>query len=87
MFYVYALLSKKFDRIYIGLTQDVRERIKEHNSSRVKSTKQYVPWELFHYEKFDTRLKARNREKRLKTSSGRKLLKGILSNSTAKTSL
>ncbi|MBU0881784.1 MAG: GIY-YIG nuclease family protein [Candidatus Omnitrophica bacterium] len=78
MYYIYAIFSETHNRIYIGLASDVNVRIEEHNSGRVKSTKHYMPWALFHMEEYPTRLKARNREKRLKTSFGRKYLKEIL---------
>jgi putative endonuclease len=78
MYYVYALYSKVCDRIYIGFTLDINRRINEHNSGKVKSTKHYLPWALFHKEEYLTRFGARSREKRLKTSFGRKYLRDIL---------
>ena len=78
IYYVYAIFSGLHDRIYVGLTSDLKSRVKEHNSGRVKSTKHYVPWKLIHSEEYSTRVKARNREKRLKTSFGKKYLREVL---------
>jgi len=78
MYYVYALFSEDHDRIYIGFTAKVGRRVGEHNSGEVKSTKHYLPWILFYVEEFPTRFLARSREKRLKTSFGRKYLREIL---------
>ncbi len=46
MFYVYVLLSEKFNRTYTGMTKDVEKRLRQHNSKYTKSTKPYVPWVL-----------------------------------------
>jgi putative endonuclease len=75
MFYTYALISNNHDRIYIGLTRNLESRIREHNAGKTKSTKYYIPWSLFYSEEFDTRLKARLREKKLKSGVGREFLK------------
>ena len=46
MFYIYILYSDKFDRYYIGQTQDVNARLARHNAGREKVTRPYVPWKL-----------------------------------------
>jgi len=41
---VYVLISKKFpDRCYIGLTNDLERRIKEHNNGDSVYSKRYMP--------------------------------------------
>jgi putative endonuclease len=80
MYFVYALFSEKHDRLYIGMTSDIKHRVAEHNSGKEKSTKHYAPWVLFHSEEYSSRSEARGREKRLKTSFGRNYLREILSN-------
>lgn len=66
MFYVYLLVSVEYDEIYIGSTNDLRRRFKEHNDGREISTKRYMPWELYYYEAYKDEKSARLREKRLK---------------------
>ena len=80
MYYVYVLYSFRFDRIYIGHTNNLRLRLERHNSGKVKSTKAYIPWELVHYEKFATRLEAMKREKELKSHKGRDYIRKNLLN-------
>lgn len=75
MYYVYVLKSLSFDRIYIGLTDNVEKRLEEHNSGKTKSTKGYKPYELAFVEQFKTRIEAREREKFLKSGSARKRIK------------
>jgi len=57
------------------MTEDIIKRLKEHNSGRTTSTKGYMPWELFFYEEYSTRLEARAREKYLKGGSGKEYIK------------
>ena len=72
MYFVYILYSKKFERNYVGLTSDLEQRLKSHNSVKVKSTKSYRPWEIVYSESYETIIEARKREKYLKTAAGRK---------------
>ena len=76
-FFVYALKSLKDGRIYVGFTEDLKRRIKEHNSGKTSSTKAWVPWELWYSEKVSTRIEARNREKYLKSGIGKEYLKSL----------
>lgn len=69
MFYAYLLKSKKDGQCYIGSTNDLRNRFKEHNNGRVSSTKARRPFELIYYEAYKAEHDARNREKSLKLRS------------------
>lgn len=80
MYYVYAISSDSRNYIYVGLTDNVERRVNEHNSGKNKTTKPYRPFKLFHQEQFETRAEARNREKYLKSGTGKEYLKMILSN-------
>ena len=74
-YYVYALNSEKDNRIYVGLTENVERRLKEHNSGKSLSTKGYRPWKLFYVEEADSLPEARLKEKKLKSGSGKEFLK------------
>ncbi len=63
------------DRIYVGLTKDLDTRLSEHNAGKTKSTKFYRPWTLFYSETLSSRVLARQREKQLKTGSGKEFLR------------
>ena len=78
MYNVYVLRSLKTDRRYVGLTNDLERRIKEHNNGKGKSTKGFLPWKLVYSEKFENRIEARKREKYLKSGIGRAYLDKIL---------
>jgi putative endonuclease len=78
IYYVYILKSLIFDKTYIGFTDNISRRIKEHNSGKSRYTNIYKPWRIVYTEKYETRIEARKREKYLKSAAGRKLLKEIL---------
>jgi len=75
MFYVYALFSEKFDRLYIGQTRYIGYRLMSHNSGLVRSTKAYIPWRLVYVEMHPTRGDAMKREKELKSFRGREYIR------------
>ena len=66
MYYVYLIQGVKKDFLYIGCTNDLRRRFKEHNQKEEKSTKSYVPFRLIYYEAYRDERDAKNREKKLK---------------------
>ncbi len=72
MFTVYVLYSKKYNKIYIGYTSDINNRMLSHNSLATKGyTIKYRPWEIIHTEVFDSKAEALKREKQLKSAKGR----------------
>jgi len=66
MFYVYVLKSKRDENLYIGYTNNLRQRVSEHNKGLVVSTRSRTPFELRYYEAFYLEADARNREWSLK---------------------
>ena len=76
-YFVYALKSQKYNRIYVGISKDPERRLKEHNKSDTKSTKYYKPWILIYKKSIGSRIEARKEEKRLKSGSGREFLKSL----------
>ena len=87
MYYVYFILSLKNDDLYIGYTEDPRERFKQHNDGKVKSTKSLRPWVLVGYEAYRDKEDATKREYFLKTGQQREMLKIRLKNSLGKIKL
>ena len=69
MFYTYVLKSKKDQQLYVGSTNDLKKRFKEHNDGKVFSTKPRRPFELVYYEAYKAESDARDREKNLKLRS------------------
>ncbi|TKS56921.1 GIY-YIG nuclease family protein [Mesohalobacter halotolerans] len=47
MFYVYILFSEKFDKYYVGSSQNPWKRLQIHNTSTFNTfTSKYRPWVL-----------------------------------------
>lgn len=78
MNYVYILHSKVDNNLYVGCTNDLKKRLKEHNSKRVLATKNRAPLELVFYESFINKSDAFAREQWLKTGFGRSHMKKML---------
>jgi len=72
MFTVYVLYSNEYDKIYIGFTSNIEQRILSHNKLGKKGwTIKFRPWALIHTEEFEDKKDAMQREKQLKSSRGR----------------
>ena len=72
MYIVYILHSAKYNKIYIGYTSNLKERLLSHNELGKKGwTIKYRPWLLVHTESFETKQQALLREKELKSGKGR----------------
>jgi putative endonuclease len=70
MQYVYILRSSKDESLYIGTTNDIRERLKEHNNGESIYSKPKLPYKLIWFCTFPTKTKALLFEKYLKHGSG-----------------
>ena len=70
MYYLYVLQSQNFNKFYIGVTQDIQNRLKRHNKGSTKSTKPYRPWKMIYFEKYLNKKLACKREFYLKHPKG-----------------
>ncbi len=68
MYYVYILQSLKDKTFYIGYSNSIERRIKEHNRGKGRFTGKHMPWEILYYEAFQNEFLAKHREKMLKES-------------------
>lgn len=76
MHYVYLIQSIKFpNEHYVGYSEDLQTRIKDHNSGKSTHTNKFKPWKLIAYFAFDDIQTAKDFESYLKTGSGRAFLK------------
>jgi predicted GIY-YIG superfamily endonuclease len=72
MKYVYFLESlAEAGETYIGLTDDLKSRIKAHKAGKSRHTSKYTPWRLVTYLAFSSDEKAIAFERYPKTASGR----------------
>ena len=66
MFSTYILFSIKLKKYYVGQTEDLIQRMIDHNAGRSKFTKSGRPWELVYHVEFQTRSEAILLETRIK---------------------
>ena len=50
MYYVYLLFSKQYNKTYIGITNNLDRRLKQHNNGYHAYTKRYIPWFILYEE-------------------------------------
>ncbi|MCF8230236.1 MAG: GIY-YIG nuclease family protein [Bacteroidales bacterium] len=72
--YVY-LLQCRDQKIYVGCTGDLKQRMEAHRKGIVHFTKTRLPITLVSYTFFDDKYKAFNYERYLKSGSGRAFMK------------
>ena len=80
MYHLYILQSLKDNNFYTGTTTDIERRLKEHNSGKNFSTAPRCPFKLIYYEAYLLKTDADDREKYLKTSMGRRVIRKQLKN-------
>jgi len=69
--YVYLLESlADRDRRYVGVTTDLKQRIRDHNAGKSTHTAKYKPWRLVAYVAFSDKSKAVAFERYIKSGSG-----------------
>jgi len=78
MWYVYVLKSIKDNKWYTGMTNDLRKRLKEHNSGKSSYTKDRGPYKLIYYEASYNQADTRSRELYLKSGMGKRYIKNRL---------
>jgi predicted GIY-YIG superfamily endonuclease len=71
MYYTYILLSSKSHIFYIGSTRNLTERVRQHNTGLVTSTKPHIPWSPVWYCACTTKKEAEDFEIYLKSGSGK----------------
>lgn len=78
MYYTYAIRSEIRNYIYVGLTNNLKRRFRQHNDKKEKTTRAYAPFKILFTEEFMTRMEAREKEKYLKSGSGKEYLKTLI---------
>lgn len=74
-YWVYILKSRKDGSLYIGKTNDIQRRLKEHNSGHTPSTRNKVPFSILETHSCKNEEEARALEKEFKKGFRREELK------------
>ena len=78
MCHTYILYSATRDRYYIGSTNNLDRRLREHNSGHTKSTRSGKPWDLVFSKKFDSPVEAHRFEFSIKRQKSRRYIQSLI---------
>jgi len=81
MYYVYAIYNREQDRIYVGQTSNLDQRLRLHNNQSFSGS--YTAdlggeWRLIYKEAAPDRSLALGREKQLKSYRGRQFIRSLI---------
>ncbi len=76
--YKVYILKSKSKRRYIGLGENIKNRLIQHNAGLSKWTSRYKEWKIIYEKKFDNLSSARKWENYLKRQKGGNGLKKII---------
>jgi len=85
MWYTYIIQSKKDQKLYTGMSNDLRKRLLQHNDGKSTYTKGRGPFTLVYYEACLNQDDARSRELYLKSGMGKRYIKNRLKRSLSLT--
>jgi len=74
MHYVYILFCSD-QKLYIGYSENLKNRITTHQSGRARATKHRLPVKLIYYESYANKEDAKAREVYLKSGAGHAQMK------------
>ena len=73
-FYVYILQSVVLLTFYVGQTQNVEKRLREHNSEKARYTKAGQPWNVVWTQEVSSRGEAMELERKVKKRGAKRFL-------------
>ena len=71
----YVLYSSKHDRYYIGQTNNLKLRLKQHSDGRNSWANRYKPWSVIYQNKHSARAEAMKEEKYFKSLKNKERIK------------
>jgi putative endonuclease len=71
---VYVLFSERTQRYYTGQSQDLQNRLSEHNAGETPSIKKGIPWKLVWNKECESRSEALKLENKIKKRGAKRFL-------------
>ena len=75
VFYTYILFSKTKNKFYIGHTEELENRVHQHNTRNNLGSND---WTVIYTETFENRAEAMKREKEIKNKKSRKYIEWLI---------
>ncbi|MEP7108647.1 MAG: GIY-YIG nuclease family protein [Ferruginibacter sp.] len=60
---IYVIQSINTNKLYVGMTEDLQNRLREHNAGKSKYTATFKPWKVIYSETAENFETARKEEK------------------------
>ncbi|MBI2100624.1 MAG: GIY-YIG nuclease family protein [Candidatus Vogelbacteria bacterium] len=79
MILVYAICDRPSKEIYVGLTNNLERRIREHRRGQSFYTRRFRDFVVLYQEEYPDYRSARKREKYLKSGIGKEFLRSLIS--------
>ena len=76
-FVVYILFSESTNKFYTGHTQNLENRLIEHNQGETSSIKSGIPWKLVWNQSCPSRSEAMKLENRIKKRGAKRFLEDV----------
>ena len=73
--YVYTLIDQSAEHRYVGVTDDLTDRLSRHNRGEMRHTAKHRPWRIESAIAFESRVNATRMETYLKSHAGREWAK------------
>ena len=80
MSWLYILKNATTGRFYIGSTNNLSRRLRQHKSGLTRTTRVLKTDKLVYVEQFNSIIEARIREKKLKSYKSRRYIEWLISN-------
>ncbi len=77
-YYIYILYSENLDKFYIGSTENIPTRMKEHLWKHKGFTSKAKDWELKYSESLTSKTEATMRERQIKKWKSRKMIEKLI---------
>ncbi|MBL0147140.1 MAG: GIY-YIG nuclease family protein [Chitinophagaceae bacterium] len=81
-FFTYIIYSKDLNKYYVGYTENIEVRMKQHNTGISTFTAKATDWTLMFQEAFLTRQEAQHRESEIKKKKSRKYIEWLINRSS-----
>ena len=78
MYFVYIIQSDLDQSYYIGFSENIENRLKEHNLGSTNYTSKKRPWSLVYFERFENKSDALKREIFLKKQKNKKFYQKLI---------
>ena len=85
MYYVYIIKGQR--QYYVGSTQNIAKRLKEHKFGKTKSLRNKGPFKIVYLEKVASKTEAIKKERRIKSFKGGNAFKKLIDNASPSSSL